>query len=124
MTGLEWGREERGLACFSLAVQPQVNSFSELQTQPHTEEAGSSYALGGQAEQGRGHRKPLLLATEASHGTEAGEREERITGPGECKRAARCVCYALPGVTQIQVPIAGFSPNIYAEYGGSRGSWI
>lgn len=99
---MEWGREERGLARFSLAVQPQVNSFSELQTQPHTEEAGLSCAMGGQAEQGRGQRKPLLLATEASHGTEAEEREERLAGPGECKRAARCECYTLPGVTQTQ----------------------
>lgn len=70
----------------------------------------------GQGEQGRGQRKPLLLASEDSRGTEAGEREEKITGPGECKRAARCGArYAIPGVTQNQVQTAGFSPNICAE---------
>lgn len=74
------------------------------------------YALGGQAEQGRGQRKPLLLAIEASNGAEAGEREERPAGPGESQRAARCASRSDSD--------SGFSPNIYAEYGRSRGSWI
>lgn len=99
--GVGAGRKE---ATASFSLVNSLRSTVSLNRKPSPTQRQLWVAAWGR-ENRRGRRKPLLWTTEASQGTEAGEREEVwIAGPGEGKRAARCSALHNAGVTLNQVP--------------------